>query len=111
MDRKGQALVEFVLIIPVLIFILFIIFDFGTIFSNKNSLSSISNDIVDMYKNGDSKTDISNNYKDIEIDISKYKSKYTKISIEKDIKLVTPGIGRILPNPFPIKIERIINDA
>ena len=34
MNRKGQALVEFVLIMPVLIFIIFVIVDFGTIFNN-----------------------------------------------------------------------------
>ena len=39
MNRKGQALIEFVLIMPVLLFILLIIFDFGMILSNKTNLS------------------------------------------------------------------------
>ena len=35
MNRKGQALVEFVLILPIFIMILFSIVDFGMIFNKK----------------------------------------------------------------------------
>lgn len=111
MNRKGQALVEFVLIMPVLIFIIFVIVDFGTIFNNRSSLSSVSDDIVDMYKNGDSIDDIKNIYKDVEIEMSSYKEKYVKIKIEKSVNLVTPGLGKILDDPFIIKVERVINEA
>ena len=45
MNRKGQALVEFVLILPVFILILFAIVDFGTILSKKNELENDSMDI------------------------------------------------------------------
>ena len=81
MNRKGQALVEFVLILPVFIFILFVIVDFGNILSNKNKLEYVSADIVDMYKNGDSVSTIKNSFSDINIDISNYRDKYTKIVI------------------------------
>ena len=111
MNRKGQALVEFVLIMPVLIFIIFVIVDFGTIFNNRSSLSSVSDDIVDMYKNGDSIDDIKNIYKDVNIELSNYKEKYVKIKIEKSVNLVTPGLGKILDDPFIIKVERVINEA
>ena len=32
MNRKGQALIEFVLILPVFLMILFLVIDFGTIY-------------------------------------------------------------------------------
>ena len=51
MNRKGQALVEFVLILPVFILILFAIVDFGTILSKKNELENDSMDIVSLVKN------------------------------------------------------------
>ena len=35
MNNKGQALVEFVLILPVFIFILFAVYDIGMIFNKK----------------------------------------------------------------------------
>ncbi len=109
MNRKGQALVEFVLILPIFLMILFVIVDFGTIFSSKSKLENDSASIVDMYKNGDSLEEIRDNYKDIDIAVSKYKDKYIKFVITSDVKLITPGLNRVLDNPFEIKIERIIN--
>lgn len=109
MNRKGQALVEFVLILPIFLMILFVIVDFGTIFSSKSKLENDSASIVDMYKNGDSLEEIRDNYKDIDITVSKYKNKYIKFVITNDVKLITPGLNRVLDNPFEIKIERIIN--
>ena len=50
MNNKGQALVEFILILPVFIMILFIIIDFGMICNKKSNLESISNDAVLIYK-------------------------------------------------------------
>lgn len=111
MNRKGQALIEFVLIMPVLLFILLVIFDFGMILSNKTNLSSISDDIVEMYRGGESIESIKSNYKDVKIEITDYKSKYKKILIEKDLKVVTPGLSNILGKVFTVKIERVVVNA
>ena len=70
MNNKGQALVEFVLILPVFILILFVIVDFGMIISTKNSLENKSLDIVSIVKNGKTKEEIKTLYKGIEIDIT-----------------------------------------
>ena len=51
MNRKGQALVEFVLILPIFIMILFSIVDFGMIFNKKNELENISIDIMNLLNN------------------------------------------------------------
>lgn len=109
MNRKGQALIEFVLILPVFLMILFVIVDFGVILNNKSKLESISSDIVDMYNNGDNIDEINSIYDDVKIDVSNYKNKYIKIVIEKDVDLITPGLNRILDDPYPIKIERVIS--
>ena len=50
MNKKGQALVEFVLILPVFLFLLFSIYDFGMMFTTKNKLESDSSDIVSAFK-------------------------------------------------------------
>lgn len=111
MNRKGQALIEFVLIMPILLFILLAIFDFGMILSNKTNLSSISEDIVTLYKNGESISSIKEEYKNIKIEVTNYKSKYKKITIEKDVKVFTPGLSNILGKEYPIIIERVIPNA
>ena len=64
MNRKGQALVEFVLILPILIFILFAIIDFGNIFSTKNTLENNSADIIELFNNGSSIDEIKDIYND-----------------------------------------------
>ena len=49
MNRKGQALIEFVLILPVFLMILFLVIDFGTIYVAKMKLESTSTEIIDSY--------------------------------------------------------------
>ena len=111
MNRKGQALVEFVLILPVFLMILFIIVDFGTILNNKSRLENTSADIIEMYKNGETIENISAIYSDVSINVSNYKEKYKKVVIKKEVNLITPGLERILEDPFPIEIERVFNET
>lgn len=109
MNRRGQALVEFVLILPVFLIILFVIVDFGTIINNKSRLENESSDIIESYQNGSSIEELKNIYKDTEIKAETFKEKYIKITIEKEINLITPGLERILDDPFPISVERVIS--
>lgn len=107
MNRKGQALVEFVLILPVFILILFAIVDFGTILSKKNELENDSIDIVLLINNGTNIDEIKSKYSDLDIDL-KDVDKYTEIKITKSINIITPGLNLILGNPYKIIVERVI---
>ena len=49
--KRGQALVEFVIILPIFLFFLFAIIDFGKIISLKNQLESEMDEIIEEYKN------------------------------------------------------------
>ena len=107
MNRKGQALVEFVLILPIFIFLIFIIFDFGMIFNKKSVLLNNTNDIVDLYKNGRTIDEISTIYKDVTINIVN-EGNYDKITVTDKVKIITPGLNRVFGNPYKIKVERYI---
>ena len=107
MNRKGQALIEFVLILPVFIFILFAIIDFGIIFSTKNSLENDSADIIELYKNGKTLEEIKKMYDDNKIDIID-NEEYYKFTITTSINLITPGLNRILGNPYIVNVERVV---
>ena len=63
MNRKGQALVEFVLILPIFIMILFSIVDFGMIFNKKNELENISIDIINLLNNNNKIEEIQKEYR------------------------------------------------
>ena len=50
-NKRGQALIEFVLILPVLLLIIFAFLDFGRIILCKNHLENIMSDVTNLYKN------------------------------------------------------------
>lgn len=105
MNRKGQALVEFVLIFPLFLLVLFAIIDFGLILSKKNELENMSVDVVTLYKNGKSIDEINSLYSDVLIE-KEDSSDYVKIVISKDINVMTPGLNLVLGNPYKVEIER-----
>lgn len=107
MNNKGQALVEFVLILPVFIFILFAVYDIGMIFSKKNSLENDSSDIIELYNSGKEIYEIEDMYKNLNISITE-EDEYKKIVIEDKVKLITPGFNLIFGNPYKINVERYI---
>lgn len=107
MNNKGQALVEFVLILPVLIFVLFAIIDFGVIYSSKSNLENDSADIIVLFKKGESIESIKNMYSDNVINISN-DDDYYYFRISTSLNLITPGLNRILGDPYIIDVERVI---
>lgn len=107
MNNKGQALVEFVLILPIFIFIIFIIYDFGKIYNYKNSLENKSNDIITLFKSGKTEESIKSLYQDIEISFTN-DDEYYKITCKDEIDIITPGLGKVLGNPYIISVERYL---
>lgn len=107
MNRKGQALVEFVLILPIFLLILFAVVDFGMIFSKKNELENISVDVVSMIRNHDNIDDIKSNYPNVNIDV-KNDNGYTTIKIYSEMDIMTPGLNLIIGDPYEVSVERTI---
>ena len=112
MNRKGQALIEFVIVIPIIIMVLFMIIDLGLIFYNKNKLESKLNDVVLMISNEENENDIN---KFLNQDTStkvKYNliedEDYKTIEIYTTITFITPGFSKILDNPYKVSVERVI---
>ena len=107
MNNKGQALVEFILILPIFILILFVIIDFGMIINTKSSLENKSVDIVGLLKNDKPLSEVTSLYKDINISLEEEKD-YLKITLSSDVDIITPGLNRIVDDPYIVKVERII---
>lgn len=107
MNNKGQALVEFVLILPIFILIVFVIIDFGNIINTKNTLENDSIDIVNLIKKNEDLNTIKSLYKNTNINVT-LDNNYKIIIIDKDVKIITPGLNKILSDPYNVKIERII---
>lgn len=108
MNRKGQALVEFVLILPIFIMILLSIVDFGMIFNKKNELENISIDIINLLNNNNNKIEeIQKEYPKVDIKLTN-EEKYTIVEISTKVNIITPGLNRVLGNPYIVKVERKI---
>lgn len=98
MNKKGQALVEFIIILPIMIFVLLAIVDFGIMSYNKNRLENIIDDVSKMYKNNETTEEIIKFIKDNDKDISyqiNNKEKYITIKLSKKYKSITPGIDKM----------------
>ena len=108
MNRRGQALVEFVLILPVFLLILFTIVDFGNLLAKKNQLETESTDIVLLLRNGKSAEEVAKSYSKIKIEESVFEEKYNKIKISENITLINPLLYKILGNPCIVEVERIV---
>lgn len=107
MNNKGQALVEFVLILPLFIFLIFAVVDFGNIINNKNVLENDSLDIITLFNSGIAIDKINDTYPQYSITVTNDQDFY-KFKIEKKIKMITPGANKIFGNPYKIKVERYI---
>jgi len=110
MNNKGQALVEFIIILPIIILIFFMIIDYGIISYNKQKLENIITDVLKMKSNNESEEEIENfiNSNDIDVDVTlEVKDKYTNIKLVKKYNYITPGLDKIF-NSSDIIIERKI---
>ena len=106
--NKGQALVEFVIILPVILMILFVIIDFSNIFYQKNHLENIVSDVANLKENGKSNKYIEKSISDNVKITYKQKDNTLLINVSKDIKLITPFSSIFFENPYEIKTERTI---
>ena len=107
-DKKGQALVEFIIVLPLLVLIIISIIDFGNIFTKKYSLENDLDTVVDLYETQEySKINEYISNKDIKIDY-KEENDFLTISLSKDIKIYSPILNTILGNSYIVNVDRSI---
>lgn len=105
-NNRGQALIEFVLILPVILMILLYIIEFGRITLKKHELESDLDLIVTLY-NENKNQEINNYARSNNIDVTYQTSnELTTIEIKKEIKSNMPLVNKILGNK--INTKRII---
>ncbi len=107
-NQKGQALIEFILVLPVLLLVLCALIDFGTIIYNKYTLENEMDYIVDLYKNDEKNRIITySKEKEFKSEVTKANNEIT-FKITKNIKVSTPVLNKIIGNPYKIEINRVI---
>ena len=100
--NKGQALVEFIIILPVALLLVLGVIDFGNIIYKKYTLENDLDTIVELYQNDQPQMMndyVTKNHLSLNIDSGE---NYVTVSIRKNVRVYTPGLGQIINNPFPI---------
>jgi Flp pilus assembly protein TadG len=121
-DEKGQSLVEFALLLPVLLLLIVGIFDFGRVLYSYSHLHMATQETVRLGALGKSDEEIrsfAHNYihigdpDDLVISISPTEGEresgdYVTVELEYPIELITPFLSSILPSPVVIETDSTI---
>ena len=99
MNKKGQALVEFLLVLPVLVFVILLVVDLGKLMIMRNHLESI---LVTVDKN-------TTEVKDLEYDIN-IEKKDNFLILKSCTEVYTPGLSKILGNPACVTTSKEIKE-
>ena len=112
MNKKGQALVEFIIILPILIMLFFGSVDFGRIVIRKNELESLTTDVVKMYEENSSYDEIEKflklNNENNTITIINKDNEYIEFYLQSKIDFITPGLNQILGKDYKVEVKRVI---
>ena len=106
MDDKGQALVEFILIVPVLLLIVLALFDIGNIFIKKYELNNDLETVATLYENGD-KTELALFISSEDLKYNEEASgDFVKLTISKNVKVSAPILSNVLGKNFKIETSK-----
>jgi hypothetical protein len=122
MGKKGQAIVETALILPIIILILMGIIDFGLMFNRylvinnaaregaRNAAVGVSDyEVKNLVSSMTSTLDSSKVYTIIyPAEALRKKGEEVAVTIEYDNKLITPVISAIIPNPLRLKVKTVM---
>lgn len=98
MNRKGQALIEFIIILPIFIMLMLAVFDYVRIYSEKNKLESIMEDVI---LDNNVNTDIKFTKKQIDGNKVEY-------VVSKDIDIYSPVLSVIIGNNYKVSTKRVV---
>lgn len=108
MNKKGQALVEFILVAPILIFIISGFIDIGNIIIKKYQLEDDITTVVKLYKQHNT-NDLSKYLSTSNLTIAyQQEENKTHITVSKNVKVSTPLLNNILGSSYTITTKRVI---
>lgn len=112
LNKKGQALVEFIIILPIFVMMLLCIIDIGKIIFFQNSLEGKMEDVIMLYKNENTYDYILKKLrqedKDLKLEIANDNNEFIEIKLIKEVEIITPGLNLILGNPHNLDVKRVI---
>lgn len=111
MKNKGQALVEFVIVLPVMLIVFLGMFDLGSVFLKQYHLENDLDHVIELYRD-DQLEAITEYVKSQNIQVT-YDKKVTDttISVSSSVPINTPLLNFVLGNPHQVLVKRVIQNA
>ena len=110
MNKRGQALVEFIIILPIFLILVLGVVDIGKILYNQTMLEGVMNDVISMYEDGIATEQI---LEDLDLRNSELtvleENQLLEFRLVKEIDIVTPGLNLIFDNPYELLVSRSIS--
>ena len=107
-NNKGQALVEFIVVLPILLLLIMSIVDLGNILIKKYSIENDLDVVYDMYKSKDN-NGLNKYIKENELEINYEKNdEFLVINLSKTTKINTPILNNILGYDYKIEASKTI---
>ena len=111
-NKKGQALVEFVIILNIFVFMLLAIIDIGKIIFMRNELEQQLSEVIDLYRNDSSYNEIVDELRleedQVSLEIKNEDNEQVTFYLKKEVEIITPGLNLILDNPYSLEVQRVI---
>lgn len=98
MNKKGQALVEFLIIIPIFVMLMLGVFDYAKIMQTRFDLETRLEDII--------LNDV--NTSDDEILTTEYSNGEVKYVLSKKVSIFSPVLSVFMGTSYEIKCERVV---
>ena len=106
MNKKGQALIEFILIMPVFMIIIMSLIDVGNIFIKKDELNKSIETIHELYQNNETEKLVLYTTKENITLEENIKDNLVDIKISKKIKINAPILTNILGKEYKIETTK-----
>lgn len=103
MNKKGQALIEFILIMPIFMILIMSLIDVGNIYIKKYELNKDLQVIETLYQNNDSqKIALYTSNNDLTLE-EKLENDLITITLKKQVKINAPFLSNILGKSYTIE--------
>ena len=100
-NKKGQALVEFIIILPIIILLMLAVFDYIKIIQTKMKLESTIEEVI-----LDDTIEL-----DKDVNLTKTtEDNYINYTLAKNVDIASPVLSAILKNEYEVKVSRSIYD-
>lgn len=112
LNKRGQALVEFIIILPIFVMMLLCVIDIGKIIFFQNRLEGKMEDVIMLYKSENTYDyilqELHKDDKSLKLEITNNNNEYIEFKLIKEVEIITPGLNLILGNPHNLDVKRVV---